>query len=403
MSNSSVPPIAFTPAGLTTPAAADVLAGVQADMNAAFGGNLSPSLFTPQGQLASSEAAIIEQNNALFAQFMSQIDPATASGRMQDAIGRIYSLSRLPATPTAAQVLCSGLAGTVIPVGALAADQSGNLYACTAAGTIPVGGSITLPFAAVINGPLSCGAGAINTIYQRIIGLDSVTNVAAGVLGTYVESRADFEYRRQQSVAINALGSLPSIYAAIFGVAGVTDVYAIQNVTDAPVVNGAITLLAHSIYIAVAGGLDADVANAIWRKVSNGCNYNGNTTVTVQDTSGYAIPIPTYAISFQRPTDLPFYFAVTVQNLGALSNAAVAPLIQTAIISAFTGGDGGQRARIGSTIFASRFFAAIASVTQLAIISVTLGTAPAPVGTSLTAGINQKPTLIAANISVAFV
>lgn len=403
MSTSSVPAIAFTPAGLTTPAAADVMAGVQADMNAAFGGNLNPSLSTPQGQLASSEAAIIEASNALFAQFVNQIDPATASGRMQDAIGRIYSLTRLPSTPTTAQVLCRGLAGTVIPVGALAADVIGNLYACTTAGTIPVGGSITLPFAAVVNGPLSCGAGAVSVIYQRIIGLDSVTNVAAGVLGTYVESRADFEYRRQQSVAVNALGSLPSIYAAIFSVAGVTDVYAIMNVTDASVVNGAITLLPHSIYIAVAGGLDLDVATAIWRRVSQGCNYNGNTTVSVQDTSGYAIPIPTYAIVFQRPADLPIYFAVTVQNLGALSNAALVPLIQAAIINAFIGGDGGQRARIGATLFASRYFAAIASVSQLAIISVTVGITASPVGASLAVAIDQKPTLVATNIGVSFI
>ena len=55
----AVPPIVFTPTGLDVPTAAEVLAGVQTDINAAFGGNINPALNTPQGQLASSETAVI--------------------------------------------------------------------------------------------------------------------------------------------------------------------------------------------------------------------------------------------------------------------------------------------------------------------------------------------------------
>jgi hypothetical protein len=80
MSTSSVPDVTFTPTGLVLPAESDILAGVLSDMNAAFGGNLNPSLSTPQGQLASSTAAIVGAKNDLFAQFVNQIDPATATG-----------------------------------------------------------------------------------------------------------------------------------------------------------------------------------------------------------------------------------------------------------------------------------------------------------------------------------
>ena len=81
MSNSSVPVIAFAPTGPVIPVESAILAGVQADMNAAFGGNLNPSLTTPQGQLATSLAAIIANKNAEIAYYLNQTDPATASGR----------------------------------------------------------------------------------------------------------------------------------------------------------------------------------------------------------------------------------------------------------------------------------------------------------------------------------
>jgi hypothetical protein len=400
---SSVPKVLFTPTGLVLPAESYVLAGIAADMNAAFGGNLNPGLSTPQGQLASSTAAIIGAKNDLFAQYVNQIDPATASGAMQDAIGRIYFMDRLPATSTTVQVLCVGLAGVIIPVGAKVADSSGNKYTSTGAGTIPIGGSITLTFAAVATGPITTAPGAITTIYQSIIGWDTVSNSLAGVPGTNVESPADFEYRRQQSVALNAIGSLPSIYANVFAVAGVSDVYIAENTTSASVVNGSITLLPHSIYVAAVGGLALDIATAIWKKKSVGADYNGNTSVTVTDTSGYALPYPTYTVKFQVPTPQPILFAVRLANLATLPSNIVA-LVQAAIISAFAGGDGGSRARIGSTLYTSRYYAPVVNIAPAAveILSLFIGTSTATLN-ALTLDIGYVPTVSAANISVTLV
>jgi uncharacterized phage protein gp47/JayE len=400
---SSVPKVLFTSTGLVLPAESDVLAGIAADMNAAFGGNLNPGLSTPQGQLASSTAAIIGAKNDLFAKYVNQIDPATASGSMQDAIGRLYFMDRLPATSTTVQVLCVGLAGVIIPVGAKVADSAGNKYSCTGAGTIPVGGSITLTFAAVKTGPITCAPGAITTIYQSIIGWDTASNSLAGVAGTNVESPADFEYRRQQSVALNAVGSLPSIYANVFAVAGVSDVYIAENTTSASVVNGSVTLLPHSVYVAAVGGLELDIATAIWKKKSVGADYNGNTSVMVTDASGYALPYPTYTVKFQVPTPQPILFAVRLANLATLPSNIVA-LVQAAIISAFAGSDGGSRARIGSTLYASRYYAPVVNIAPAAveILSLFIGTSTATLN-ALTLDIGYVPTVSAANISVTLV
>jgi uncharacterized phage protein gp47/JayE len=211
----NIPKPTFGPGGFIVPATQVVLDGALADMQAAFGGNLNPALETPQGQLASSLAAVVDNTNATFLYYTQQTDPAYASGRMQDAIARIYFIERNPSQPTVVQCVCVGLAGVVIPVGALAIAEDGRRYASTETGTIPVEGSVTLEFACLEVGPIACPAGTLNQIYQAVPGWDSITNPADGVIGNDTETRPEFEERRRLSVAGNSIGSLPSVRGAV--------------------------------------------------------------------------------------------------------------------------------------------------------------------------------------------
>ncbi len=442
----NVPQVMLTDNGYITPLESAILSGVQADINAAFGGNVNPALNTPQGQMASSEAAVIANINALMLAIFNGIDPAYASGRMQDAIGRIYNLTRNPAESTSVQCLCSGAVGTVIPQFALAVAVDGNTYYCVSGGTIPAAGSITLTFSCNIAGPVACPANTLNQIYQAIPGWDSINNVTDGVIGVDVETRSAFEIRRQASVANNSTNYLAAIRGSILAIPGVLYAYTNDNSTQSPiaigtecVVTGSISgntltvtavtsgvvvlnqavsgpgvaygtyilafvtgtggtgtytiapsqtiasetldlggvqIRANSLYACVVGGADADVAAALWSKKSPGCDYTGNTTVTVYDSSPpYPPPGIPYAVTFERPTNTTIYFAVTLANNNSVpSNAA--SLIQAAIISVFTGGDGGQRAGIGDTIYATRYYTGIAALgSWVNLISITLGIA----------------------------
>lgn len=401
MAVTNVPSVVFGATGVVLPAEADVLTGVQSDINQAFGGGVNPALNTPQGQLSQSLTAIIGDKNNQIAEVANQVNPDYADGRWQDAIGRIYFIDRNPAEATAINVTCVGLSGTVIPVGAKVSDANGNIYACTAAGTIPTGGSISLQFACAVYGPTAVPATV--SIYQTVVGWDTAT-ITGGTVGSNVESRADFEYRRRNSVALNGKVSLPSIYANVFAVSGVLDVYVAENTTNAPITVGSsnYSLAPHSIYVAAVGGTAANIAQAIWLKKDVGADYNGNTSVVVTDTSGYNIPYPTYTVKYQVPASLPILFAVQIANNSALPSNIVA-LVQNAIISAFSGGDGGPRARIGSTIFASRFYSPVAAIgMNVSILSILIGTSSATLA-SLTVGIDQSPTVTAANISVTLV
>jgi uncharacterized phage protein gp47/JayE len=403
--STNVPPIEFLATGLSVPAAGAVLDGVMADLQDAFGGQLNESLETPQGQLATSLSAIIGDKDSEFAKFVNQVNPDTANGFMQDAIGRIYFMSRIPGAPTAVALVCTGAAGTLIPVGAQAQDTSGNIYSSVEAGAIGVGGTVTLSFANIRNGPIAAPANTVTKIYRAITGWDAVNNPADGVIGRDVENRAEFEARRIASVALNAHGSLQSIYSAVLAVPNVIDAYVFENTTNSPINVGSTSyvLVPHSLYVAAVGGTPETVAQAIWLKKDVGCDTNGNTEVEVVDDSGYSPPYPTYTIKYEQPTALPIFFAVQIRDSDSLP-ADIVNLVKAAIVATFTGQDGGTRVRIGSELLAAKFYPGIISIgPEVSLLSVLIGTSGPGAATSLQVGIDQAPTVDVANITVTLV
>lgn len=408
--STSVPPIQFTPTGLVVPQSSAVVAGVQVDIDNALGGGVNPALETPQGQLATSEAAVINDVNAQFALFVNQIDPDTADGFMQDAIARIYFLTRNPGLPTTVQVVCLGAVGTPIALGMRVQDTSGNQYVCVQAGSIGSGGTITLQFENVVLGPVACPANTVTTIVGPApSGLDTVNNPTAGAVGANVESRTAFEFRRKQSVALNAHGSISAIGAAVFDVPDVIDVLPLENITNATVTGAiggqpnptAFPLVAHSIYIAVVGGAPQDIGNAIFSKKNDGSNMNGNTTVTIADTS-VGVPFPTYPYTYEIPNNLAFKVAVQIQNSSGLP-ANIVALTQAAVVASFVGADGSARVRTGGLVLAGKFYAPVSAIgPSVNVVQILIGTATATL-TSFQTGIDQFPTLQASDVSVTLV
>lgn len=355
----NVPAPTFGPTGFILPTDEAILAGVLADINAAFGGELNTDLRTPQGQLATSIAALVSNADAMFQLYTQLVDPAYSYGRMQDAIARIYFLQRRGSQATVVQCECVGAEGTIIPIGATSLAVDGSIYTCSEAGVIPVGGTITLSFTCNVLGPVPCPANSLNQIYQSIPGWDSINNSTDGVIGTNTENARTFEARRAESVAVNSIGSLGSILGAVLSVNGVLDAYAAENPLGTTTVIGGFTLAAHSVYVAVVGGDTQEIANAIWSKKAPGCAYNGNTTIVVTDDNpAYSPPFPTYNVTFEIPVSTPILFAVNIANSPQVP-ADAAVQIRSAIISAFSGGDGGERARIGETVYASRYYAPV--------------------------------------------
>lgn len=400
----AVPQIQFTPQGLILPAETDVLAGAQEDINYAFGGGVNPALSTPQGQLASSMTAIIADKDSQIALVVNQIDPQYATGRFQDAIGRLYFMTRIAAASTVVSCVLTGIPGTVVPAATLATDTSGNTYTLLASVTIGSGGTVMSSWANVATGPIPCPIATLTGVYKAVPGWDAISNPSAGELGNNVESPQAFEFRRQNSVALNGRGTTQAINAAVFQVPGVLDCYVIDNPSGNTVDTGSTNypMLPHSVYVGVVGGQSTAIAQAIWNKKDLGCNYNGNTTVVVMDQDGYEYPYPSYNVTFNIPTPVPILFAVQIVNSSSLPSNIVS-LVQNTILAQFNGTNGAARARIASLILASSYYGVIASVaTGVQLVSVLIGTST-PTLNSVQVGIDQSPSLSAGNISVTLV
>lgn len=388
--SSHVPPIRFTPQGLQIPTETEVLNGVLADFNDAFGGGLNLNLETPQGQLASSLAAVIADKNNVIAELVNQIHPEYAEGVMQDAIAQIYFLQRKPATDSAVVCEFVGLPGTQIPQGFIVQDAAGNQWALQQEIGIPIGGKVSGTLIAA--GQIEAPAHSVNVVYQALVGLDRVDNPHPAVSGRAEESRAEFAERRRRSVAINAHGTPQAVYANVFALDGVRDVYVIDNPKGQSIQAGATnyTLKPHSIYVAAVGGDDTAVAEAVLRYAGSGCDFNGNTEITVYDHS-YNDPKPAYQVAFMRPNELPVYFRIKIER-GAFIGADAA--IKQAIINAFKG-------RIGANLYAIGYVAPVVqAVPNVHVLDVEIGLSAGSVGNSVAVGIDQTPVVRAENIEV---
>jgi len=401
---SNVPSITWSNGSPVLPQELDILAGVQADIDSAFGGGVNASLQSPQGQLAQSETAIIGDKNDQIAYIANQMNPSMASGIWQDAIGYIYFMERIQATGTIVNVTCNGAVGAPIPSGTIAQDTNGYLYASTSSAVIGANGFVVVQFQNQSTGPIPCAIGALNKIYTAVAGLDSITNTEGGFLGNDVESREEFELRRKNSVAINSRNSLQSIHASVLSVPNVIDAFVVENNENATVDYGATNypLVPHCVCVSVAGGNSNDIAKAIWNKKPPGCLYTGNISETVYDDS-YPVPQPSYQVTFLIPDSIPIYFKIEIEN-SPLLPSNIEDLIKNAVIESFYGQDGGSKVGIASTTYSGKYYANINAINPyINTIEVYVGLTPNPTTLLAAFGINQLPIISAEQILVTLV
>lgn len=386
----------FTDKGVIAPPTSEIKKDVQSLFVTAFGEGLNLDDSTPQGYLIDGITNIIANKNAAMLYLVNQFNPSFARGIWQDAVGNLYFLQRKSATPTIVQCVCTGLPGTVIPgldnsTGAAQVQNGdGDIFVCTSTGTIPASGNITLQFQSAALGEIPAPANTVNRIYRQIQGWDTVSNPAAGVLGTNQESRSDYENRRKNSLALYATGSREAVYSRVFNVPNVTDVVVVENDSSESATIQGVTLVRNSIYVIVNGGDNTEIAQAIRNSKSGGCATNGEISVLLP---GTYIPI-----QFGRPQNTNVYVQVTLDK-DENTPENYEELIKNAIVSNFNGLDGSSGITIGQTIYASRFYCPLTSL-GLNIVGIKISTDNTAWQDSLSFNLNQLPVTDAANVTV---
>lgn len=437
MQKTNVTPLEIASNGVSLPEESEILEAVIQDFKNAFGDKLKFKnasgeflLSTPQGQLATSIAAIISDRNRLLAYYVNQVDPNYAVGRMQDGIGRIYFIERKRATYTTVVGRCYGKEDTDILAGTKVQDQQGNVFislidakikAQTLTdkngadvienGQLKIESYVDITFQSMEKGKITCPAETLTERYQVIQGWESVINLNDGIVGIEDESQAQFEQRRRQSVAHNSLNSVDSIMAALLTLDEVEDAYVVENyqetysyhLEDESIVFP-FELKTHSVYACVSMKLpgnevvyldpatnkpDPDkqsdivklIAQTIWHKKTPGCALNGFVAVNVKDDTkdinGNLLynseTAPIYLINFDFAQRTPICIEVIMSKPEPIIGDPVT-LVQNKIYDVFTGQSGSRKPRIGSQILASQFYCAVQSLGDwVRVVSIKIG------------------------------
>ena len=384
-----------------------VRAAVAADWVAAFHKDgqvdLNTDPETPAGQLIDSQTAAITEKDTELLYLCDQFDPTKNEGIFQDAIAKIYFLSRKAATPSTTTITVRGLSGTVIPVNAqVMSSADDTIWQNVAAFTIGADGTGSGVFRCTTEGLISAAAGTLTRIMTVVAGWDTATNEHAAVVGTLEENRGQFELRRYASVALNSRGTAASVYARIMQLEDVIGCVVRENKTNQPKVIDGVTLSPHSVYVCVLGGNDGAIATAMYRTVSAGCDTNGTTTYTVEDdTTGIKEPI-----HFQRPTDADITIRLRFPNAAGFSADDLAAIRQ-AVFNNFYGEDptvvdGSIMARplMGDTIYAPRFAISVQNAGYTDLLDVDIAKAGGAWSDALYVKIDENPVLSLADIVI---
>lgn len=296
----------LTDAGFRRPTYAELLDALEHKARELFGSKANMTVRSPLGIFLRIYAWML---NLLFSTLEDVYNSRfidTAVGSSLYNLGRAIGLRLLGAQKAVGYLTFYGDDGTSVPEGYLAETIAGMQYITLRSGTI-LNGSVTLPASAVIPGPDgNTLEGSVSIITNPKLGIATVTNERAFEGGRNTETDAEFRERYYLSVDFAGGVNIDAIVSEIYeNVEAVIAVTGEENDTDAESSSG---LPPHSIEIVAYGGLDEDIATAIFRRKAAGIQAFGNTVVGVVDASGVS-----HDIGFSRPT--PVNMRIKVFNL----------------------------------------------------------------------------------------
>jgi hypothetical protein len=322
--------------------------------------------------------------------------PASAEGALLDETVALTGTRRRAATHSRVTCDVTLAAGATLPAGSIAAVENSpdSQFALVEEITNPGGAEAVVEgvFEALTAGPIAAPADELSVIVTGVTGWVSLTNPLDADLGEEVAD--DDELRADYATELAARGtdSYAAIRAAVARVTSVEEVIVYGNETLSTDVAGR---PGKSIEVVVwdgepAGAVDDEIAQAIWDAKPAGISLHSATADfgTAVDEAGVE-----HTVSFSRASLLRVYVnltAVLEDGTGGSWAAQVAAAIAAR----------GATYRVGQTAYASQLVAAVIDDVDgvEAVPTLTLGTAPSPVGASVAPTIRQIVRIAAGDV-----
>lgn len=244
-----------------------------------------------------------------------------------------------------------------------------------------------IPMQAKEFGPIPAPLNQLTDIKTFITGIDSATNEAVEVPGTLIEIDSQLRLRRETELSKTGSTSLEAIADRIDLVDNVISTVVLENFTDSVDGNG---LSPHSFQAIVQGGLDADIAQAIFDSKPVGIDMNGAESIAVLDRFGFS-----RNILFDRPTNVPIFIEVTLTKFADYPSDGDTQikdaLVAFGLANLFAGDD----------VIQSRLYTPINSIQGHQVDSLFIDTSPSPTTTTTIAiSITQLAVISSVNITI---
>ncbi len=318
--------------GVIVPDTATTRTAVENEFKQIFGQDFITDPETPQGQWIDAETTSrqsVARNNAAVA---NQINPNLSGGPFLDAIWALTFGGRNTGRRSTVSATVAGVSGTIIPAGSRARTTNGDEFRAVNPITIPVGGSLAGAFESVAIGAIEAGVNTLTVIVDPVLGWETITNGAAAALGQSVQSDQQGRLERNNELALVGRSVPVAVISNVSAVTGVRSLSFLENITGSATDIQGINLVANSIWVAVHGGSDADIAMALLMSKTAGAAWNGSQSVAVTEPrSGQS-----YTVRFDRATTVEILVRITINRLDTVESPI--PTIRN-IITAYANGE----------------------------------------------------------------
>jgi uncharacterized phage protein gp47/JayE len=400
----------LTPQGFTPKRLADIIASVQANLNAVTDPVSGETLVVDlnDNSVFSQVAGIIAEEiadcwTAAAAAYL-QFDPLFNTGAGQSGTVQLNGLLRIPPTATVLNLQAGGTAGATIPAGSVVSTSDNlNQFTTNESVTIGSGGTVEVEATCTTLGAVVVADSAAMSVGTPVRGWTTVTCLATVIQGAAGETDEALRIRQQVSTSETSYRQIEAIYAAVLNVPGVTYCRVYQNNTITTDSNG---IPAKSIAVVVNGGDNTAIAKELFKRVPVGVGYYGSTTVQLTDVQGIV-----YNVSFQRPIPVPIIVSVVVEPIdSSFPSGSYVEDIQNLIMEYAAGGPAAvgvstgfenQGFPPGASVQASLLYTAVNAEPGCQIVSLEISYQGGSLGIgTLAIAWNQVAEFIASNISV---
>jgi uncharacterized phage protein gp47/JayE len=299
--------------GLHVPTYTDVRDYLIEQARAIYGNDIYLGSDSQDYQYISAVAYMINSSYFIAQEAYNNRSPLAAIGVGLDGIVKLNGIKRDAPEYSTCPVNLVGTPGFEVTQGIIANAATGIRWSLPSSVIFDEGGNAAVIATCQIEGPITAQAGELSVIITPTFGWTSVTNAVAALIGSLKETDAALRARQAISTSLPSRSILESLKGALLALSGVQRVEKYENDTDAINADG---VPAHSICIVIEGGVDEEVAQAMFYKKGPGVGTYGDVSISVIDEySNISI------IKFFRPTYIDIDCVVNVKALSGYTSS----------------------------------------------------------------------------------